>query len=94
MAPCAGRVNPADDGTKGVQGDRLTASHRWIAGPDFLRMGEEDWPKNCVIPPETKDLEEIHAMVNVITSIRINSAFRNLSPWRAWCGPSWICTSP
>lgn len=47
-------------------GDRLTASHRWIAGPEFLRMDEEAWPKNCRITPETKDLEEIHAMVNVI----------------------------
>jgi hypothetical protein len=61
-----GRTNPADDGTRGVQGDRLTACHRWIAGTEFLRMDEEAWPKNCRITPENEDLEEIHAMVNVI----------------------------
>ena len=37
--------NPADDASRGVQGER------WLVGPQFLTLGEEDWPK----PPPAMD---------------------------------------
>jgi hypothetical protein len=37
-----GRLNPADDGTKGAK--KLDGAHRWFKGPSFLREDSRLWP--------------------------------------------------
>ena len=45
---CPGYLNPADDGTRGIQPRR-----RWFNGPDLILQPEDAWPK----PPfEEKEL--------------------------------------
>ena len=39
-----GRLNPADDCTRGLRASGMTSDCRWIAGPAFLYETEELWP--------------------------------------------------
>ncbi|XP_063842168.1 uncharacterized protein LOC135089914 [Scylla paramamosain] len=34
--------NPADDASRGVEGDRFTSENRWLRGPSFLGLDERD----------------------------------------------------
>ena len=36
--------NPADDASRGLQGNQITKRHRWVRGPDFLWHPESEWP--------------------------------------------------
>ena len=40
-----GRLNPADDCTRGLRASEMTSDCRWIAGPAFLHQNEEHWPQ-------------------------------------------------
>ena len=40
-----GADNPADDATRGLPLAVMKENHRWFAGPDFLRLGSDEWPK-------------------------------------------------
>ena len=46
------KCNPADDASRGVTAKELIKSSRWISGPEFLWMPEDQWPK----PLEDQDL--------------------------------------
>ena len=37
--------NPADDASRGLEGNQTTKRHRWVRGPDFLWHSESEWPK-------------------------------------------------
>ena len=39
-----GKDNSADDATRGLNAEELTAESRWFQGPAFLQEGEESWP--------------------------------------------------
>ncbi|KAK3739937.1 hypothetical protein QZH41_015978, partial [Actinostola sp. cb2023] len=39
-----GRLNPADDCTRGLRATELNQQCRWITGPDFLLQPEDHWP--------------------------------------------------
>lgn len=38
--------NPADDASRGLRMEQLLNKDRWLAGPEFLRKPEEQWPLN------------------------------------------------
>ena len=40
-----GRLNPADDCTRGLRASEMTSDCRWVAGPAFLHQTEEHWPQ-------------------------------------------------
>lgn len=42
---CPGDINPADPGSRGVNGPEFGVEHPWLQGPDFLRKTEESWPR-------------------------------------------------
>ena len=42
-------MNPADDGTRGLPVSLITLNSKWLNGPDFLQLGEPEWPVDTTI---------------------------------------------
>jgi hypothetical protein len=40
-----GKMNPADDPTRGLDVHQMSRDSRWSRGPDFLHLTEEHWPR-------------------------------------------------
>ena len=49
-----GKLNPADDGSRGLPIEVFKAKCRWLSGPDFLHQSVDQWPCTTI----TKVLEE------------------------------------
>ncbi len=63
-----GELNPADDGSRGVNGTEISIDHRWFQGPKFLKLCETLWPSGGETLPEAEALEEIFPLfVGVLT---------------------------
>ena len=45
--------NPADDASRGLDGQELSPQCRWITGPNFLRLPESEWPQ---VPGDLDDI--------------------------------------
>ena len=45
--------NPADDASRGLDGQELSPQCRWITGPNFLRLPESEWPQ---LPGDLDDI--------------------------------------
>ena len=54
-----GRLNPADECSRGMSATSLSSQHRWFTGPPFLREPENQWPKNITITEVDKEGGEI-----------------------------------
>ena len=61
-----GEENPADDCSRGLMASELTENCRWIRGPDFLCLSEENWPADrqsrsvALEDPEVKTVLTTH----------------------------------
>jgi len=42
---CPGKLNSADDASRGLKPQKLTDQYRWWKGPEFLWESEENWPQ-------------------------------------------------
>ena len=59
---CPTKLNPADDGTRGLPASSITLNSKWLNGPDFLQLGESEWPvdittkvtDSCPLQPTTE----------------------------------------
>lgn len=49
------KQNPADDASRGLQGDAFLNSERWLNGPEFLWQPKETWPQR---PPGLERFNE------------------------------------
>ena len=95
---CPGKLNPADDASRGLRPQKLSTQHRWWRGPEFLWQSEECWPDAKVgdIPdddPEIRMEVRIH-QINVASnvsgvSIKFLSSDQGLQKMVECCG-SWI----
>ena len=61
---CPGRVNPADDASRGLNPQKLSSQHRWWRGPDFLWETEDRWPSAKYEEVPDSD-PEVRASANV-----------------------------
>ena len=52
---CPGKLNPADDGSRGLRADAITSDSRWLNGPAFLLLPENQWPKTNPTPDLVAD---------------------------------------
>ena len=80
---CPGRLNPADDGSRGLPVTSITSESRWLNGPAFLLLSEDKWPKgnaNLETPKQSVDSPQTQEMpVNWIGSAK-DSKTEFLSP--------------
>ena len=42
---CPGKLNPADDASRGLKPQKLTVQCHWWKGPEYLWESEENWPE-------------------------------------------------
>ena len=84
---CPGKLNPADDGSLGLRADAITSNCRWLNGPAFLLLSEDQWPEDiskskfapdvtCEVPCET--------LMSVVDGWKLNPLFIDLSRYSSF----------
>ena len=78
--------NPADDASRGLEGNQITKRHRWVRGPDFLWHPENEWPKfPCDLDAVFADDHEVKKVVTHATvsdeKEEILTRFARFSNW-------------
>ena len=72
---CPGKLNPADDGSRGLKADAINPNCRWLNGPAFLLLSEDQWAedisKSKFAPCET--------LMSVVDGWKLNPQFIYLS---------------
>ena len=61
---CPGRMNPADDASRGLKPQKLSNQHRWWRGPEFLWEPEDRW-LNVVMEEVPENDPEVRASTDV-----------------------------
>ena len=55
-----GRLNPADDCTRGLRASEMTSECRWLTGPSFLWESPDNWPREnfkATIQPDDEEVK-------------------------------------
>ena len=78
-----GEENVADDVSRGLHVQHLMG--RWMNGPEFLKLPEEEWPVQTTTPYREKDMER--RQVNAVSSVPSADVgkvidVKNFSSWR------------
>ena len=78
--------NPADDASRGLEGNQITKRHRWVRGPDFLWHPESEWPTfPCDLDAVFADDPEVKKVVTHATvsdeKEEILTRFARFSNW-------------
>ena len=57
---CPGKLNPADDCSRGLDAQQFLDNERWLKGPNFLWGAEREWPCRPVevIPDEELEIKK------------------------------------
>lgn len=63
---CPGKVNPADLGSRGMQGDELKDSSLWWHGPQWLSGDESGWPGFSIERTQESEEEERRSAVMMV----------------------------
>ncbi|XP_042225905.1 uncharacterized protein LOC121868939 [Homarus americanus] len=90
--------NPADDASRGLHGTELNKDCRWIQGPPFLLLGENNCPKNPKTISNLADGDpEVKGDANVLATgtDQGESTLKGLSAWysswhRLLKGVAWL----
>ena len=64
-----GKLNPADDVSRGINPDKLTTDHRWFHGLEFLRFPEQRWPTT----PEAKEPTDDEVVKEVVSLATVSA---------------------
>ena len=78
-----GEDNVADDLSRGITVNEL--SGRWMKGPEFLRLPQEQWPNGTPPPPKDEDMERRHTKLAVfVATVKAEDAIdpSTFSNWR------------
>ena len=76
-----GEENPADALTRGLSVSRISATSRWVQGPEFLSQKERDWPTQDVIVDLSADDVEIRTVASISYSEISMEEFERYSSW-------------
>ena len=67
---CPVLLNPADDGSRGLSVNSITSGSRWLNGPAFLLIPEEEWPKgNSTLEPPKQYIYDSQTQETALTCI-------------------------
>lgn len=64
---CPGKLNPADDASRGLKPQKLIDQYRWWKGPEYLWESEENWPEAEIgevlqNDPEVRNEVQVHSI--------------------------------
>ena len=65
-----GRLNPADDASRGLHSEHLLNSPRWIKGPEFLWQPEAEWPQSSFDEPIPNDDPEVRKVLLALQPLK------------------------
>ncbi|XP_071819881.1 uncharacterized protein [Apostichopus japonicus] len=90
--------NPADDASRGLYADDLIRCHRWILGPDFLWLHENEWPLRqkferdiSLKDPEVKKTATVAATSTNVAQNTMNELISKYSSWfKLKCHIAWM----
>ncbi|XP_071842702.1 uncharacterized protein [Apostichopus japonicus] len=90
--------NPADDASRGLYADDLIRCHRWILGPDFLWLHENEWPLRqkfdrdiSLKDPEVKKTATVAATSTNVAKNTMNELISKYSSWfKLKCHIAWM----
>ena len=53
------KMNPADDGSRGLMPHEFMCNQHWVLGPDFLRGPAHSWPDNIAVDePDDQEVKQ------------------------------------
>ncbi|KAK3754248.1 hypothetical protein QZH41_020147, partial [Actinostola sp. cb2023] len=80
---CPGKLNPADDVSRGLNMEEFLREERWLNGPTFLTECEDRWPENRFEVITVEDLEvkkEIY-LTKLEPAATVDDLINNSSQW-------------
>lgn len=77
-----GELNPSDEASRGLLPSELTSEHRFVVGPDFLKLPDSEWPEQRVQPELLCSDPEVKVMALGIESDSIFELLNNCSSLR------------
>lgn len=79
------KINPADDASKGLNGDQMLENERWLYGPSFLKKSKEFWLSQPTNIPQLANDDEIKKEVHVhqvtVHESPVDKFFQRYSSW-------------
>ena len=79
-----GRLNVADDCSRGLSPQDLLQDCRWINGPNFLSQGEDFWPNQSICQPPTDNDPEVKSEAWLGLSSEVHHEFRDPKKTSLW----------
>ena len=76
-------LNPADDGSRGTDIHALKTKCRWLFGPKFLVLPEDQWPVKKIgkIPDDDKEVEVEKHVTFIMRGSGLDQLLRRYSSW-------------
>ena len=84
---CPGKLNPADDGSRGLRADAITSNCRWLNGPAFLLLSEDQWPEDISkskFAPDVIYEVPCETLMSVVDGWKLNPLFIDLSRYSSF----------
>ena len=79
-----GRLNVADDCSRGLSAQDLLRDSRWINGLDFLLRDEDCWPNQVICQPPTDNDPEVKSEAWLGLSSKVNHEFLDPKKTSSW----------
>jgi hypothetical protein len=75
---CAGEMNPADLGSRGVRAEKLKGSRLWWKGPEWLSGPREGWPGLVNIEETEESAKEVKKVAALANNVEVRSSLENV----------------
>ena len=79
-----GRLNVADDCSRGLSAQDLLQDSRWINGPNFLSQGKDCWPNQSICQPPSDNDPEVKGDAWLGLSSEVHHEFLDPTKTSSW----------